>query len=253
MTEKKTTPRSHQVKWFGDFPTQKLAKNEPGYSAPQKEAFKLDEVGRIKLSDAISTLDAIRETLKKYLDSGFFVGDEVTRKLFKLFINLNEVSDEGRTLEDYLRRRVFELERRGEELSGRMATAESEELELHAPDPLAAEVTIMLAAGKPPEAYADRRDRNEKPEAFLSRVYGRYLTKGAESIYLNEIRRLDRKFVWSLENACAKKGVPVTDLVPKRSQKTDRALAAAGGESAAVELAKAVDALRRRKRRTDAK
>lgn len=119
-------------------------------------------------------------------------------------------------------------------------------------DTLAAEVRAMLERGDPPERYSERKDRKEGAREFLARVYGRYLRKGDESIYLHEIRRLDPKFVRSLEIACRRAGEPVWLSVPKRSDLTERILASVAPEKLDA-VTKAAEALVLRKRRAAAK
>jgi hypothetical protein len=119
-------------------------------------------------------------------------------------------------------------------------------------DALSEEVRAMLEQGEPPERYSERKDKKEGARAFLARVYGRYLEKGDERIYLHEIRRLDPRFANSLQLACLRAGEPVWLSVPKRSDLTDRTLAAVGEEKA-TEITKAARALERRKPRASAR
>ncbi len=184
--------------------------------------------------DAIAAeLEKTAATLRSASEGGSGVPEGVPDALRAIADRLEGVR-EGSDGAAALRKRVAELEAEVARLAG---------------PPFAGEVAEMLAAGSPPERYSGRSDREEGPEAFLRRVYGRYLAEGAESIYLNELRRLDEKLVWALTAACRKEGRAVSDVVPKRSEKTERALLAAGGEARAAELAKAATALRRRRDR----
>lgn len=117
-------------------------------------------------------------------------------------------------------------------------------------DPLREEAEAMLACGEPPETYSRRADKGERSEEFLLRVYGRFLRKGGERIFLNDVRKLDEKLVWALSSALRRQGRALSSVVPTRKEKTDRALAAAGGEGRATELAKAAAAVEKRRRRS---
>lgn len=111
------------------------------------------------------------------------------------------------------------------------------------------EVAAMLKAARPPEAYSDRADRSEKPLEFLKRVYGRYLEKGREAIYLDEIRKLDRKFVNVLAVTCNKSGVEIADFVPLRTDRTEREIGRfveRVGSTAAEKASKAMHAAKMR-------
>lgn len=140
------------------------------------------------------------------------------------------------------------------DLERRVMALEAENARLRAREPgtdpelaaLEAEVAAMLAAGKPPESYAERADRKEGPREFLARVYGKYLGKGREAIYLHEIRRLDPKFAKSLVVACNTAGQSASEFVPTKRDKTDRLLERAG--ATAVTLARALHAKSIRKK-----
>lgn len=117
-------------------------------------------------------------------------------------------------------------------------------------DPLGEEAEAMIASGKPPEAYSLRADKGERAEEFLARVYGRFLAKGGEKLFLNDLRKLDEKLVWALAAAFRRQGRALSSAVPTRKEKTDRALAAAGSPDRAAELAKAAAAVEKRRKRS---
>lgn len=116
------------------------------------------------------------------------------------------------------------------ELEAKLVAQQAEILHLRSAVPrvdvelaaLEAEVAAMVEQGKAPEIYGERADRSENALSFLRRVYGKYLEKGSEAIYLFEIRKLDPKFVRSLTTACADAGMQVSSLVPLKSDKTDK-------------------------------
>lgn len=143
------------------------------------------------------------------------------------------------------------------ELKAQLAAQQEEILKLRAAvskiDPetvaLEAEVEAMLASGVPPELYGERADRKEKPPEFLRRVYGKYLEKGREAIYLDEIRKLDPKFVNVLAVTCNKTGVDVSGLVPLRTDRTERVMERvmeSVGSTGATRAAKAMHAVKMR-------
>ena len=114
------------------------------------------------------------------------------------------------------------------------------------------EVAKILGEGLPPETYSNRVNRSEKPIEFLKRVYGRYLEKGKESIYLDEIRKLDRRFVNVLAVTCSKSGVELANLVPLRTDRTEREIERIVdilGSAGAVKASKAMHAVKMRKSR----
>lgn len=113
-------------------------------------------------------------------------------------------------------------------------------------DALEAEVAKMVGEGRGPESYSDRSDPQERPLEFLQRVYGRYLRKGREALYLPELRKLDARFVNALTLACRRAGLDIGDYVPKKSARTDKTLKALGIEKATM-ATRALTALRMRK------
>lgn len=110
------------------------------------------------------------------------------------------------------------------------------------------EVAAMLKEGRAPELYSDRPDRKEKPQDFIKRVYGRYLEKGREAIYLDEIRKLDPKFANVLVVTCHKAGLDVGTLVPRKIDRTNRILEKVGTDRA-LDISNALTAVRMRKPR----
>lgn len=113
---------------------------------------------------------------------------------------------------------------------------------------LESEVAEMLRNGKPPEFYGERTDKKEMSIGFLHRVYGRFLLKGKELIYLNDLRKLDPKFVDVITKYCSRAGLSVGDFVLKKSSRTDRVLEKLGSDMA-IEAYKAISTLRMRKQR----
>ena len=114
---------------------------------------------------------------------------------------------------------------------------------------LEAEVAAMVESGKAPEAYSERADRKEKPHEFLKRVYGRYLEKGREVLYLFHLRKVDAKLAQALADACSRSGVAVSQFIPTRAEKVDRILSGSAPGSP-EEIAKAILARRVRDSRT---
>lgn len=110
------------------------------------------------------------------------------------------------------------------------------------------EVAAMLREGRAPELYSNRPDRKEKPQDFIKRVYGRFLEKGREAIYLDEIRKLDPKFANVLVVTCHKTGVDVGTLVPRKIDRTNRILEKVGADRA-LDISNALTAVRMRKPR----
>lgn len=187
--------------------------------------------------DAPDILEKTAAELRSAIREGRGVPEASIVALRGLIRRLAGMDDPGEA--DVLAVRVRELEGRVAALKGGGA----------ARDPLSEEVASMLASGSPPERYAGRSDRAETPGGFLSRVYGKYLEKGAERLYLDEIRRLDPALAKALANSCWKAGRDVSEFVPKRSDRTDRV--AAGGVPESV--ARAAEALRKRRQRAKAR
>lgn len=148
----------------------------------------------------------------------------------------------------------FGTEERDGELKAQLVAQQAEIARLRAAVPetdseraaLEAEVARMVFEGRAPEAYSDREDKSEKPTEFLFRVYGRYLQKGREAIYLHDLRKLDLKFVQVITKACSRAGIELGDFVPRKSARTDKVLQELG-LARAKEATKAVTALRMRK------
>lgn len=141
------------------------------------------------------------------------------------------------------------------ELQAQLVAQQAEILRLRSSVPLQdaelaaleAEVAAMVERGRAPEIYGERADKRELSIAFLRRVYGKYLEKGREAIFLHQIRKLDYKFVEVLTKACLKEGVDIGDLVPRKSARTDRIVSSLGlGQKAAF---KALEAVRTRNRK----
>ena len=112
---------------------------------------------------------------------------------------------------------------------------------------LEAEVAAMVESGKAPEPYSGRADRKEKPHEFLKRVYGRYLEKGREAIYLFQLRKIDVKLAQALDTYCWKSGCAVEDFIPTRKVFSDRTFAALEGGDGAQKVTRAVNAVSRRR------
>lgn len=189
---------------------------------PDKGASGSDEKGKERAIMALADVVTAAEGFRQAVEEGRLSCDDLPyvarKKLSEIFRSLDgqDFGDGGREAE----------------LKAQLATQQEEILRLRGTSPkfdheLAAlenEVAAMLEEGRPPEAYSDRADRSEKALEFLQRVYGRYLEKGREAIYLDEIRKLDPKFVNVLAVTCNKSGVDVSGLVPLRTDRTERVM-----------------------------
>lgn len=91
----------------------------------------------------------------------------------------------------------------------------------------------MIRTGQAPEYYVDRPDKKESAVAFLQRVYGRYLVKGQEVLYQDQLGYIDAKLLSAIKGQCSHTlKVPISSyILPKSTRITKELLTISEGKA----------------------
>ena len=209
--------------------------------ASEQEALKKE-----KAITALTEVVTAAESFRQAVSEGRLSCDELPYLARKRFSDIFQILD-GQSVGD---------PDREVELEAKLVTQQAEILRLRSAVPhvdvelaaLEAEVAAMVEQRRAPEIYGERADRSENALGFLRRVYGKYLEKGREAMFLHQLRKLDHKFVDVLTKVCLRGGLDIGDLIPRKSVITDRLIRTLGFEQATrVSNAQATVRMRKKK------
>lgn len=81
-----------------------------------------------------------------------------------------------------------------------------------------------------PEAYIDRRDKDETPVSFIRRVYGAWLRADGFGLTRADIRKLDQKLYMALSNWLRHDALPPDCPLPTKTEAAERIISYALGD-----------------------